>query len=310
MPSTRMARNLGGHLPGVICSSPAIGADGTLYMGSDDFDLNAIGDPALPLSALALSAMPASPQLANTPITYTATATGGSNVSYQFWLFDAAATPAWRQLPGNMSSATCSWTPAAPGNYLIYASAQDGGSGMAVNAISLYTIGNPLTAVSAAPSLASPQPLDRPITFTASATGGINVQFQYWLYDPDGKSGMEPIASIFGIGDLSMDTGYSGQLCHIRHRTRCHRRDSQYILPVYYRHAVDRGQRHPIARLAATGQYTNYLDRDGDRREQCAVPVLALQPDGHPGVEPIARLFIVGNLSVEPRLLRATMSYP
>ena len=138
----------------------------------------------LPLTALALSAAPASPQPANTPITFTAAATGGSDVSYQFWLYNSAANPAWSQMQGYSSSATCCWTPTAPGDYLISATAQDGVSGAAVNTLLWYTINGPLTAVSVTPSPASPQPPNTPITFTATATGGTNVQFQYWLYNP------------------------------------------------------------------------------------------------------------------------------
>ena len=138
----------------------------------------------LPLTALALSATPASPQPANIPITFTAAATGGSDVSYQFWLYNSAANPAWCQMQGYSSSATCCWTPTAPGNYLISATAQDGVSGAVVNTLAWYTINGPLTAVSVTPSPASPQPPNTPITFTATATGGSNVQFQYWLYNP------------------------------------------------------------------------------------------------------------------------------
>ena len=75
------------------------------------------------------------------------------------------------------------WTPVTAGIYVISVTALDA-SGTAVNTLIPYTIGNPLTAVSVTSSLASPQPPNTPITFTATATGGTNVQFQYWLYNP------------------------------------------------------------------------------------------------------------------------------
>ena len=42
MPSTRMARNSGHFPPEMIYSSPALGADGTIYVGSEDDNLYAI----------------------------------------------------------------------------------------------------------------------------------------------------------------------------------------------------------------------------------------------------------------------------
>ena len=79
-----------------------------------------------PLTAVSLTASPTSPQAVNTPITLTATATGGTNVSYQFWAY-AAATQSWSKLPA--SSRTCAWTPAAAGWYYLTVTAQDGVSG-------------------------------------------------------------------------------------------------------------------------------------------------------------------------------------
>ncbi len=128
-----------------MISNPAIGADGTIYIGSDCLDqgnLYAIGGPSsvLPLSALTLSAVPASSQPTNTPITLTAVATGGTNLSYQFWLYNPAATPAWSQLQRYSSSAACTWTPTATGTYLLSATAQDGVSGAEVNTTVWYSV--------------------------------------------------------------------------------------------------------------------------------------------------------------------------
>ena len=69
-----------------------------------------------PLTAVSVIASPASPQLVNTPITFTASATGGTNVQYQFWMYNQAATPAWSQLQAYSSTATCQWTPTAAGS--------------------------------------------------------------------------------------------------------------------------------------------------------------------------------------------------
>jgi hypothetical protein len=136
-----------------------------------------------PLTAVSVTAAPASPQPVNTPITLTASATGGSNVQYQFWLYNPAANPAWSQLRAYSSSSTCPWTPASAGQYLLSVTAQDA-TGATVNTLLWYSVGNPLTAVSVTAAPSSPQPVSTPITFTASATGGTNVQYQFWLYTP------------------------------------------------------------------------------------------------------------------------------
>ncbi len=139
----------------------------------------------IPLTGVKVQASPASPQMVETPITFTATATGGTNVQYQFWLYNPAATPAWSLLQAYSPAAACPWTPNMPGNYLLSATALDGATGSEVNTTLWYTVtGVPLTGVTVQASPASPQMVDMPITFTATATGGTNVQYQFWLYNP------------------------------------------------------------------------------------------------------------------------------
>jgi len=140
-----------------------------------------------PLTAVSFLATPAAPQNTSTPITLAATATGGTNVQFQFWLYNAAATPAWSQLQAYSSSATCIWTPATAGNYLIAITAKDGITGVLVNSTVWYTITSmPLTAVTLASSPTAPQATGTPITLTATATGGTNLQYQYWIYNAAG----------------------------------------------------------------------------------------------------------------------------
>ena len=139
----------------------------------------------IPLTAVSVTASPASPQPPNTPITVTASATGGANVQYQFWLFNPNVSPTWSPLQAYSALAACTWTPAAAGQYLISITAKDGVTGTEVNTLLSYLIDIPLTAVSATAFPASPQPPNTPITVTASATGGANVQFQFWLYNPN-----------------------------------------------------------------------------------------------------------------------------
>ena len=86
------------------------------------------------------------------------------------------------QWQGYSSSASCIWTPTSAGNYLISATAMDG-AGTVVNTTCWYAITAPLTAVSLAFSPLSPQPVNTPITLSATATGGANVQYQFWIYN-------------------------------------------------------------------------------------------------------------------------------
>ena len=120
-------------------------------------------------------------KLSNTPITFSAAATGGANVQYQFWLYNQNATPAWSQLQAYSTSATCAWTPTTAGNYLISVTARDGVTGTAVNTTFWYTITDLQVTVTADPP--SPQPANTSITLTATTTSGTSVQYQFWVYN-------------------------------------------------------------------------------------------------------------------------------
>jgi len=166
-----------------VDSSPAIGPDGTIYVGSENTGLWAI-NAYNPVTAVKFYASPISPQAANTAITFVAVATGGTNVSYQFWLYNAAATPAWGQLQGYSASDSCTWIPTTTGKYLISVTAHDSVSGTEMNVQSWYTVAPPLTGISLMLMSAPPQPPNTPITFIVVAQGGTNVTYQFWLYNP------------------------------------------------------------------------------------------------------------------------------
>jgi len=135
------------------------------------------------LTAVTASAVPTAPQPNNTPITITATATGGSNIQYQFWIYNSSATPAWTQLQAYSPTATCVWTPSTFGNYLIAVTALDSLTGASVNTIFWYSVVPLLTAVSCTTAPTAPQPANTSITLSASATGGTTVQYQFWVYN-------------------------------------------------------------------------------------------------------------------------------
>ena len=138
-----------------------------------------------PLTAVSIAVAPASPQLVTTPITVTASATGGTKVQYQFWLYNQAANPAWSQLQAYSSTSTCQWTPTVAGIYLLSVTALDA-TGTTANNMSVCIVYNsPLTAISVTASPASQQFVSTPVTFLASAIGGIYVQYQFWIYNQD-----------------------------------------------------------------------------------------------------------------------------
>ncbi len=159
----------------------------------------------VPLTAVVVTTSLSSPQPVNTPITLTATATGGTSVQYQFWLYNANTTPAWRQLQGYSASASCTWTPSAAGNYLLAVTAMDGITGGEANMTFWYRITGtyPLTAVAVTPSLPSPQAVDTQINLTATATGGVSVQYQFWVYNPSANPTWSPLQAYSPISSYN-----------------------------------------------------------------------------------------------------------
>ncbi len=139
-----------------------------------------------PLTGVSFTASPALPRPPNTLITFTAMAKGGSNVQYTFWLYNPTGTPAWSQLQGYAASATCPWQPAAPGNYFISVTAQDGLTGTEVNSCAWYGVCSttPLTALASLPRLPPRSRTAASITLTAAATGGADILYQFWVYNP------------------------------------------------------------------------------------------------------------------------------
>ena len=136
-----------------------------------------------PLTAVTLATTPTSPQPLDSSITLTATATGGNNVLYQFWVYNAA-TQSWSALQASSTSATCTWTPAMAGSYLLSVTAQDPGTGQQLSNANWFSVTNAqLTAVTLTTAPLSPQPCNTPVTLTAAATGGTNVQYQFWVYN-------------------------------------------------------------------------------------------------------------------------------
>ena len=58
----------------------------------------------------------------------------------QFWVYNPDANPAWSQLQGSSATATCTWTPAVQGSYILSVTALDGATGMAANTTFWYSV--------------------------------------------------------------------------------------------------------------------------------------------------------------------------
>ncbi len=232
------------------------------------------------LTAVSLTTSPTSPQMTNTPVTLTAAATGGSNVEYQFWLYTPGATPAWSELQGFSASATCTWTPSAPGNYLLSTTAQDGVIGVQVSNMLWYGVTDSLlTAVSLATSPASPQPCNTTITLTDSATGGTNVLYQFWLYNPGAIPAWSPLQAYSASATCSWTPSAPGNyLLSTSARDGVTGQEVSMMQLVWRdrRFPADRGEHDRLAELAASGQHSDCPQRDCDGRGKRAISILAV----------------------------------
>jgi len=135
-----------------------------------------------PPTAVALTASPASPQFVNTTVTLTAVKTGGAaSVQYQFEV-SANGGASWTVLQAFGAAATESWVPRATGAYLLKVTAREPMlPAVAVTGTLSYLVVEPLSAVALETSLASPQPVKKTIRLTADNTGGISVQYQFYI---------------------------------------------------------------------------------------------------------------------------------
>src|SRR5688572_1132383 len=153
-----------------------------------------------PLALSSLTANLAAPQVVGTPITFTATAINGTApYSYKWWVFDgttwtilqnwsASNTYTWTPLVANSAFRVAVWVRSAGSTTDAYDNPQSNGSvAFPVNPAPTPT---PLVLTSLTANLSAPQPVGTPITFNATATGGIGpYQYKWWV--SDGKNWTE-----------------------------------------------------------------------------------------------------------------------
>jgi glucose/arabinose dehydrogenase len=141
------------------------------------------------LQVTSLTANLPSPQPVGTPITWTATVTGGSgNYQYRFW---RRTTGAYMIVQDYGPSATYTFTP-GPGDVgpqqvalwvrnLGSTASSEAGAIAAPFTITAGAAPAPIQVTGLTANRPSPQPVGTPITWTATATGGSgNYQFRFW----------------------------------------------------------------------------------------------------------------------------------
>jgi subtilisin family serine protease len=142
--------------------------------------------PSFPstISVSALLSDKAFPVSSGQPITWRAFAIGGNGpFEYQFWVYDGVN---WTLGQGYCPSNTFTWTPPAPGTYLLQVWARHVGSSAAFEdwkSSGFFSVtGAPGVAVTSLTSnVAFPVSFGTPITWTATATGGTApLQYQFW----------------------------------------------------------------------------------------------------------------------------------
>ena len=142
--------------------------------------------PPAPLAVTALTPSPSSPAPVGTPVTWTATASGGTApYTYKFLVFDGANWTVGRDWA---SSNSWTWTPAIAATYSIQVWARNAGSSTIYDAwrqAGFVVTGPPPLAVTALTrSIPSGTPIGPSVQWTATASGGTSpYTFKFLLFD-------------------------------------------------------------------------------------------------------------------------------
>ena len=138
-----------------------------------------------------LTSVPPVPVGVGTPVTWTATATGGTPpLQYKFYLYNQG-TASWTLLQDYSTSNQATWTPQAPGTYWLQAWVRSAGSSTAWEdwiGCEPFSVTDTITVTSFTTNISPPVTTGTPVTLTATAAGGIApVQYKFWVRDPNNQ---------------------------------------------------------------------------------------------------------------------------
>ena len=160
---------------------------GAVYLLSGLFKVNA---SAVTLNTV--NASPASPSMIGTPVTWSATATGGyGSYLYQYWRLGPDTSGAYVIARDWNASGSWLWTPGVAqmgANYVMVKAKNANNIGTTVYIVSsAFSVKSDLVVVnSISPSLAAPVPAGQSVTWTANVSGGSgDYLYQYWRSGPD-----------------------------------------------------------------------------------------------------------------------------
>ncbi len=122
------------------------------------------------------------PAAAGAPIIWSATSNAPpADVEYEFWVMSPAG---WSVGQPYGASSSFTWTPAAPGAYVLQVWLRRRGSQVAYHdwrSSGLLTVGPPsVTAVSIVADRRLPLSVGEPLRLTATASGSVDAEFQFW----------------------------------------------------------------------------------------------------------------------------------
>lgn len=142
-----------------------------------------------PFTDIALSASPAIAVAAGAPMTLTATATGGTDLRYEFWLRDPVGQ--FTRVRNYSTNPIYAWTPTIPGNYqwVVYTYDAAYPALPTLHTILNYTVTDgALMDVTLNASPVTTALTGTAVTVTATAIGGVDPRYEFWLRNPYGIS--------------------------------------------------------------------------------------------------------------------------
>ena len=267
-----------------------------------------------PLTAVALAVTPTAPRPCNTPITLTATPTGGGGqVQYLFRAGYVDATGwHWSNVnTGYTTTASCVWTPTAANTYSLVVWARV--VGHTTNYDQFASLGYqvtipPLTAVALAVTPAAPRPCNTPITLTATPTGGggqVQYLFRIGYVDTAGWHWSNVNTGYTTFSELHLDANdrqylFAGGV-GTRRGAYCQLRSVCLALLSGDDSAVNRGGVQCDSHRAAAVQHADYPDGDSHRRWRAGTISLPRRLYGRHGLalDECDWLHHVGNLHLD-----------